>query len=146
MLFYGLEACTKRLVSFGKYLEESTNIEVMWKLRKKKEHFTVKAQKLQYFGHIQVYRLLVVQGKMGSKRAAGRWGHSWLHNLSQWFGLSSDSLFWNATNEIKNSLVNSQRPQRTRQWKIKNGLTCEDSSKRSLSSKFHLAGLYLLRF
>jgi len=78
------------------------------KIRKEKE--VVLKRKLEYFGHIlrhEKFRLLqlVVQGKVDSKREPGRRRHSWLHNLRQWFGLSSDGLFRSAVNKTRIAML-----------------------------------------
>jgi len=64
----------------------------------------------QPYGHTlrhEKYRLLqlVVQGKVDSKRGPGRRRHSWLHNLRQWFGLSSVDLFISAVNKIRIAML-----------------------------------------
>lgn len=127
VLFYGVEAWTTTEATLKKleavemwiyrrilkipWTDHITNVEVMQRIGKEKEVvFTVKKRKLEYLGHIMrhdKYRLLqlIVQGKVHGKRGPGRRRHSWMHNLRQWFGLSSVDLFRSAVNKIRTALL-----------------------------------------
>lgn len=127
VLLYGAEAWTltealmKRLEAFEmwvyrrilriSYTEHITNIEVLRRMGKEKEiSLTVKKRKLEYLGHLMrhdKYRLLqlIVQGKIDSKRGPGRRRHSWLHNLRQWFGMTSIQLFRNVAYKIRIAMM-----------------------------------------
>jgi len=101
----GLDLWNLRRILKISWTEHITNMEVMQRLGKEKQVvFTVKKRKLEYYGHIlrhEKYRLLqlVAQGKVDSRRGPGRRRH-WLHNLRQWFGLSSVDLFRSAVNKM----------------------------------------------
>lgn len=127
VLLYGAEAWTltealmKRLEAFEmwtyrrilriSWTDHITNIEVIRRIGKEKEIvFTIKRRKLEYLGHImrhEKYRLLqlVIQGRVDSKRGPGRRRHSWLHNLRQWFGLTTVQLFRSAANKIRIAMI-----------------------------------------
>jgi len=53
----------------------------------------------------RLLQLVIVQGKVDSKRGPGRRRHSWFYNLRQWFGLSSVDLFRSAVNKIRIAML-----------------------------------------
>lgn len=127
VLLYGMEAWTmmenlmKRVESFELWIyrrilriswtEHITNEEVLRRLGKSREiSFIIKQRKLEYFGHVmrnEKYRILqlILQGKTDSKRGPGRRRHSWLHNLRQWYGLTSIQLFRSAVNKVQIAML-----------------------------------------
>lgn len=122
-LLYGVETWTlkqnhiDRLQSFEMWCyrrmwripwtDRVTNIEVLEKMQKDCEIINaIKKRKLQYLGHIMrgpKYALLqlIMQGKIGGRRNIGRRRVSWLKNLRDWFGCTSNQLFRAAVDKVK---------------------------------------------
>ena len=127
ILLYGVEAWTmtntlmKRMEAFEiwvyrrilriSWIDHITNEEVLHRLGKQREiAFTIKKRKMEYFGHVMrhgKYRILqlIIQGKTDTKRGPGRRRHSWLHNLRQWYGLTSIQLFRSAVNKVQIAML-----------------------------------------
>ncbi|KMQ95932.1 endonuclease-reverse transcriptase [Lasius niger] len=128
VLLYGAEAWTltqasekeidafemwiyRRLMRIS-WVNHMTNAEVLQRIGQEKEILnTIKQRKLEYFGHVmrnkERYRILqlVIEGRIFEKKSPGRRVISWLGNLRQWFGLSSNELFRRAVNKSMIALM-----------------------------------------
>lgn len=127
VLYYGVEAWTlkkldiRKLEAFEiwlyrrilrvKWTDKVTNMEILKRIKKEKEIIiTVKKRKLQYLGHVmrgEKYHLLqlILQGKIQGKRSVGRRRHSWMRNLRDWFGCTTNQLFRSAVSRIRIALM-----------------------------------------
>lgn len=71
---------------------------------------TLKKRKLQYFGHVMrgpKYTLLqnIMEGKINGKRSQERRRTSWLKNLRDWFGMTTNQLFRTAVNKVRIAML-----------------------------------------
>ena len=93
------------------WTDKVRNSEILTRLNKNTEILvTIKKRKLEYFGHLMrgdKYRLLqnIMQGKIAGRRTPGRRKTSWLKNLRDWYGVSSNSLFRLAFDKLKIAMM-----------------------------------------
>ena len=99
--------CYRRMLRIS-WTDKVRNETVLQRMKKEKEVLrTIKVRKLAYFAHVmrhpEKYNMLhlIIQGKIVGKRSIGRRRISWLKNLRQWFGQTSESLFRAAVNKIR---------------------------------------------
>lgn len=97
--------CYRRILKIS-WTEKISNVEVLQRVNKDCEVIkTIKTRKLQYLGHLmrgEKYSLLrnIMQGKIRGKRSVGRRKISWLRNLREWCGCSSNELFRKVANRV----------------------------------------------
>jgi len=103
-----LEMWTYRRMFRIRWTEHVTNVQVLRRTEKSLEILHEgKKRKLQYIGHVmrgQRYEILqlIIQGS--GKRSVGRRRISWLRNLREWFGITSN-LFKAAVSKVRTAMM-----------------------------------------
>lgn len=102
--------CYRRMLRIA-WTDKVTNVELRRRIQKDEEVInTLKKRKLEYFGHIMrgpKYALLqnIIEGKIKGRRSQGRRRTSWLKNLREWFGMTSNQLFRAAVNKVRIAMM-----------------------------------------
>lgn len=102
--------CYRRILRIS-WVDKITNEEVIRRINNKPEVLlNIKKRKLEYLGHLmrgQKYTFLqnIMQGKIQGRRNPGRRRMSWMRNLREWFGCTTNELFKTAVNKIRIALM-----------------------------------------
>lgn len=102
--------CYRRILKIS-WMDRVTNEEVICRINNEPEVLlNIKKRKLEYLGHLmrgQKYTFLqnIMQGKIQGRRSIGRRRMSWMRNLREWFGCTTNELFKTAVNKIRIALM-----------------------------------------